>query len=204
MPQITAPLHPRPRLTREHWVDLNGPWGFAYDDADVGLDQRWQDDPQRFNRSITVPFPPESQASGIGDTGFHPVVWYRRTFEARASGGRLVLHFGAVDYRAQVWVNGDLVATHQGGNTPFSADITASIRTAFEAAYKALFARTPPGAAIQFVALRLSVAAPMPGAGGKLELPRHASETALKGSASASRSPTSCASPITSTRSASR
>ena len=57
----------------------------------------------------------------------------------------------------------------------------ASVRTAFEAAYKALFARTPPGAAIQFVALRLSVAAPMPGAGGKLELPRHAGVSALKG-----------------------
>lgn len=57
----------------------------------------------------------------------------------------------------------------------------ADVRTAFEAAYKALFARTPPGAAIQFVALRLSVSAPMPGTGGKLELPRHASDTALKG-----------------------
>ena len=57
----------------------------------------------------------------------------------------------------------------------------AEVKTAFEAAYKALFARTPPGAAIQFVALRLSVSAPMPGTGGKLELPRHASATALKG-----------------------
>ena len=57
----------------------------------------------------------------------------------------------------------------------------ADVKTAFEAAYKALFARTPPGAAIQFVALRLSVSAPMPGTGGKLELPRHASDTALKG-----------------------
>jgi len=57
----------------------------------------------------------------------------------------------------------------------------AGVRTAFEAAYKALFARTPPGAAIQFVALRLSVSAPMPGAGGKLELPRHPRTQALKG-----------------------
>ena len=57
----------------------------------------------------------------------------------------------------------------------------AAVKSAFEAAYKALFARTPPGAAIQFVALRLSVSAPMPGTGGKLELPRHASATALKG-----------------------
>ena len=132
MTQLSASLHPRPRLTRDRWVDLNGPWGFAYDDDDVGLDGRWQDHPERFNRTIVVPFPPESQASGIGDTGFHPVVWYRRTFEAHHGDGRTLLHFGAVDYRAQVWVNGDLVATHEGGNTPFSTDITASLGTALE------------------------------------------------------------------------
>ena len=89
MTELTVPLHPRPRLVRERWIDLNGPWGFAYDDDDVGLDQRWQDDPQRFGRTITVPFPPESTASGIGDTGFHPVVWYRRTFAASAGGRAL-------------------------------------------------------------------------------------------------------------------
>ncbi len=125
MTDTPPPLHPRPRLTRERWIDLNGSWGFAYDDDDVGLDQRWYDDGARFTRSITVPFPPESRLSGIADTGFHPVLWYRRTFAAKADGGRMILHFGAVDYRAQVWVNGDLVATHEGGHTPFSADITA-------------------------------------------------------------------------------
>ena len=120
-------LHPRPRVQRAEWIDLNGAWQFAYDDADEGLLARWQDDAARFDRTITVPFPPESEMSGIGDTGFHPVLWYRRTFSAPASGGRLLLHFGAVDYRASVWVNGDLVATHEGGHTPFSADITASL-----------------------------------------------------------------------------
>ncbi len=128
MTDTTPPLHPRPRLTRQHWIDLNGPWRFAYDDDDAGLDQRWHDDAARFTRDIVVPFPPESQASGIGDTGFHPVLWYRRTFEAEAGQGRMLLHFGAVDYRAQVWVNGDLVATHEGGNTPFLADITTSLK----------------------------------------------------------------------------
>ncbi|MDO8360435.1 MAG: glycoside hydrolase family 2 TIM barrel-domain containing protein [Devosia sp.] len=122
-------LHPRPRLTRAQWTDLNGTWQFAYDDADTGADERWQDDPGRFDRQIIVPFPPESHLSGIGDTGFHPVLWYRRSFgAARTAGQRLILHFGAVDYRARVWVNGDLVATHEGGHTPFSADITASLK----------------------------------------------------------------------------
>jgi beta-galactosidase/beta-glucuronidase len=121
-------LHPRPRVQREAWTDLNGQWQFAYDDADAGLRERWQDDAARFDRTITVPFPPESEMSGIGDTSFHPVLWYRRTFSATAGAGhRLLLHFGAVDYRARVWVNGDLVASHEGGHTPFSADITASL-----------------------------------------------------------------------------
>ncbi|ODT83767.1 MAG: glycoside hydrolase [Pelagibacterium sp. SCN 64-44] len=121
-------LHPRPRVTREEWIDLNGQWQFAYDDTDKGLDQRWQDDAGRFDRTITVPFPPESEMSGIGDTGYHPVLWYRRSFSASAAAGtRLLLHFGAVDYRASVWVNGNLVATHEGGHTPFFADITSSL-----------------------------------------------------------------------------
>lgn len=121
-------LHPRPRLTRAHWVDLNGPWQFAYDDANAGIAGRWQDDASRFDQQIVVPFPPESELSGIADMGFHPVLWYRRSVNASAAAGtRLLLHFGAVDYRAEVWVNGDLVATHEGGHTPFSADITASL-----------------------------------------------------------------------------
>ena len=66
------PLHPRPRFTRERWIDLNGPWRFAYDDGNVGLDERWQDKPEKFDRTITVPFRPESKMSGINDNGFHP------------------------------------------------------------------------------------------------------------------------------------
>jgi beta-galactosidase/beta-glucuronidase len=124
----TVPLHPRPRLTRDRWFDLNGPWQFAYDDADEGLDSRWQAEGP-FERTINVPFAPETELSGINDKGFHPVLWYRRTFvtPALGPGERLLLHFGAVDYRARVWANGDLVATHEGGNTPFAADITASL-----------------------------------------------------------------------------
>ncbi len=123
-----AQLHPRPRLTRERWVDLCGTWQFAHDDANQGLDARWQDHQESFTREIVVPFPPESELSGIGDTGYHPIVWYRRTFAApQNSGERLILHFGAVDYSARVWVNGQLVATHEGGHSPFSADITTAL-----------------------------------------------------------------------------
>ena len=121
-------LHPRPRVTRPHWTDLNGTWQFACDDANSGIREHWQVDAAHFDRQIVVPFPPESEMSGIGDTSFHPILWYRRTFSAAANPGeRLLLHFGAVDYRASVWVNGSLVAEHEGGHTPFSADITANL-----------------------------------------------------------------------------
>ena len=120
-----AELHPRPQLTRPRWTDLGGAWRFAHDDAGVGLDQGWPEREDVFDRDITVPFPPESAASGIGDRGFHPVVWYRTTFRpSHAEGERLLLHFGAVDHRASVWVNGRLVAVHEGGHTPFHADVT--------------------------------------------------------------------------------
>ncbi len=122
------PPHPRPQLTRSRWQDLSGPWDFAYDDEDVGCRERWQDDPEVFDRTIVVPFPPESSASGIGDRGFHGVLWYHRTFlPEHDPGGRLLLHFGAVDHSASVWVNGQLVAVHEGGHTPFTADVTEAL-----------------------------------------------------------------------------
>jgi beta-galactosidase/beta-glucuronidase len=121
--------HPRPQLTRDRWTDLCGSWQFAYDDASIGLDQGWIEKPEVFDRSIIVPFPPESRASGIGDPAPHPVVWYRRTFRvALEDPQHLLLHFGAVDYATHVWVNGQLVAQHEGGHTPFSADITSALR----------------------------------------------------------------------------
>jgi hypothetical protein len=121
--------HPRP-LLRRPWTDLGGEWGFAYDDADVGRSSGWVHDSSVFTRAITVPFPPESQLSGIGDPGFHPVVWYRRTFECRPTPrARVLLHFGAVDYRATVWVNGQQVAEHEGGHTPFVADLSVVLQS---------------------------------------------------------------------------
>lgn len=122
-------LHPRPQLARPGWTNLSGPWQFAFDDEDVGLNQDWLNRPEVFDRTINVPFPPESPASGIGDTAPHRVVWYRRTFKVTAEDNqRCLLHFGAVDYQAQVWVNGYLVAQHEGGHTPFEADISQVLR----------------------------------------------------------------------------
>jgi len=122
---MTNDLHPRPQLTRANWTDLNGPWDFAHDDGDIGLSERWFERPVNFPQRILVPFPPESAASGLLERGFHRVLWYRRDFDwpMAERSSPLRLHFGAVDYRARVWVNGTPVAEHEGGHTPFHADI---------------------------------------------------------------------------------
>ncbi|MFI5889566.1 glycoside hydrolase family 2 protein [Actinoplanes sp. NPDC051513] len=121
----TAPA-PRPQLIREHWADLSGEWRFAYDRL-----------PETWERTIVVPFPPESPLSGIGDTGIHDVVWYQRnlSWEQIAAAGfdavsrpRLVLRFGAVDYRCTVWLNGAKLGDHEGGHTPFGFDIQDHLR----------------------------------------------------------------------------
>ncbi|WP_348786471.1 glycoside hydrolase family 2 TIM barrel-domain containing protein [Leifsonia sp. NPDC080035] len=124
------PARPRPQLVRSSFHGIDGEWGFAYDDASAGLAERWFDG-RALPLTITVPFPPESEDSGIHDTGFHPVVWYRRELgeadlhaAGHRPGDRLLVHFGAVDYRAQVWVDGTLVGGHTGGHTPFSVDVT--------------------------------------------------------------------------------
>jgi beta-galactosidase/beta-glucuronidase len=122
--------YPRPQLVRTTWADLSGIWGFAFDDGDDGVADGWVHDPTAIAGTITVPYPPESEASGVHDPGYHRVLWYRRTVtadEVAASGhqpGRqLVLHFGAVDYRADVWVDGSHLAHHEGGHTPFSVEV---------------------------------------------------------------------------------
>ena len=118
--------YPRPQLVRDHWISLNGPWRFMYDDA-----RRCQmpDRVDGWTHEIEVPFAPETKASGIGDTGFHSVCWYQREFTLLPSAGRTILHFGAIDYSARVWVNDHLVAEHEGGHTPIHADITAVMKS---------------------------------------------------------------------------
>lgn len=126
---------PRPQLLRESWAELDGRWGFAHDDAEVGERDGWYAPGHRLGGTITVPYPPESPASGVGDDRYHDVVWYQRdvSWDDVLEAGhhhdrpRLHLHFGAVDYRASVWVNGVRVGSHEGGHTPFSFDITGAI-----------------------------------------------------------------------------
>jgi hypothetical protein len=113
--------YPRPQLRRPEWTSLNGPWRFCFDND---CKHTQPSDIHDWPLDILVPFPPESKASGIGNRGFHRACWYQRDFEMQARNERVILHFGAVDYAARVWVNGFLAVTHEGGHTPFSVDIT--------------------------------------------------------------------------------
>jgi len=117
---------PQPQFARADWLSLNGTWEFEFDPENRGLDARWGAGTRPFARRIQVPFAPETTRSGIGDTGFHPWAWYRRTVDLPAhwAGRRVLLRFGAVDYRAMVWVNGSVAGEHEGGHTPFAFDIT--------------------------------------------------------------------------------
>ena len=124
---IPRPEHPRPDFMRDTFYNLNGDWEFAFDDNNIGLKEGWYKPGCKFDKTITVPFCYQSEASGIGPTDeIHPVMWYRRKFTvpAEMQGRTLLMNFGAVDYEAMVYVNGMAVGGHKGGYTPFQLDVT--------------------------------------------------------------------------------
>lgn len=116
MTAIPRSEHPRPDFERDNWMCLNGEWDFSLDE-------------KKFDRTIIVPFAFETELSGIGDKEFHKMVWYRKTFKLpeRMKAKRVILHFGAVDYACDLWVNGTYIREHKGGQTSFSADITEAV-----------------------------------------------------------------------------
>ena len=118
--------HPRPDFQRDTFLNLNGTWQFAFDDADEGLRGRWQQPGHALGGEIVVPFCYQCRASGIGTDAIHPILWYRRSFSVpqEMANRRVLLRFGAVDYACRVFVNGQEVGAHEGGYTPFALDIT--------------------------------------------------------------------------------
>ncbi len=117
------PEYPRPQFVRADWLNLNGEWEFEFDPGDSGLERGLRE--RSLSGRILVPFCPESQLSGIGDTDFHRAAWYRRqvAIPAEWQGRSVLLHFQAVDYDATVWVNGVEVVRHRGGYTPFTCNL---------------------------------------------------------------------------------
>ncbi len=122
--------HPKPQFMRDNWLNLNGKWLFAKDDGKSGFDRgmHLEENKDEFDGKITVPFSPESVLSGVGDRDFTECVWYRRSFELQNNTGRVILHFGACDYRTTVWINSKEAGTHIGGYVSFSFDITEFVR----------------------------------------------------------------------------
>jgi beta-galactosidase/beta-glucuronidase len=123
--QIPRPEYPNPQFARADWLNLNGEWEFAFDDDNRGRQLGWQYG-LPLERRILVPFPYQSQLSGINDQTVHEVVWYARSFDVPDDwrGKDVLLHFGAVDYRSTVWINGQEVGHNQGGHVPFEFEIT--------------------------------------------------------------------------------
>lgn len=131
-PQNVHNEYPRPQMTRDKWQNLNGLWTYKITPAlqntpvEAGLQSNSNGDGE-----ILVPFPIESSLSGVKKALLpEQKLWYQRTFVIPASwkGQRVLLHFGAVDWKTNVWINGKKVGSHQGGYDPFTLDITDALK----------------------------------------------------------------------------
>ncbi len=122
---MLRPEHPNPQFERENWCNLNGKWDFEFDfgnsKKDAGIIEK-----ENWESQINVPFCPESELSGINYKDFIPAVWYRKKVNITKENldGRVLIHFGAVDYLSEVYVNGKKAGTHRGGYSSFKFDIT--------------------------------------------------------------------------------
>lgn len=130
---IPRPEYPRPQFVRENnWINLNGNWDFTFDDLDVGIKEKWykKEASNKFDKKILVPFCFQSELSGINDTSFHDIIWYRREFviPKKFQDKRVLAHFGAIDYRCRVYVNGEHIDSNEGGYIGFSMDITQYVK----------------------------------------------------------------------------
>ncbi len=124
-PEKAHPEYPRPTLVRKEWLNLNGLWEYAIASTNSGR-------PAQYQGKILVPFPVESALSGVQRmVGGSNTLWYRRNFNIPSAwnGRRVRLNFGAVDWRATIWINGKLIGRHEGGYEPFTFDVTDALQS---------------------------------------------------------------------------
>lgn len=124
-PENVHQEYPRPQMTRENWVNLNGLWDYA-------IKPKGQAVPTSFDGEILVPFAVESALSGVGKTvGKDNELWYSTTFTTpkKSSKDKVLLHFGASDWETEVFVNGQSIGIHKGGYDPFDFDITEQLKS---------------------------------------------------------------------------
>lgn len=125
---IPLPEHPNPIKKRDSWINLNGQWDFAFDPSDHGLDENWASAKSNFNKTITIPFPWGSKLSGVADEA--DIGWYKRTIQVSSAWKekRVFLIIGASDWETHVWLDGQLLGTHQGGYVPFEFELTEHLK----------------------------------------------------------------------------
>jgi len=122
--KIPRPEHPKPQFERSDWQNLNGAWNFAFDDQNLGEKDKWHKK-EELEEKIIVPFSFETKASGIADRSEHNFIWYQRKFRVEVdSEKKIILNFGAVDYKTKVWINGRFAGSHSGGYDSFAFDIS--------------------------------------------------------------------------------
>ena len=123
--EIPRPEYPRPQFEREQWINLNGAWTYTFDVNQTGTEKGYVQS-EGFEDTIVVPFPPESELSGVGHTDFIDCMWYHRivSIPSEWDGKKVHLHFGAVDFESTVYIDGEPVGEHWGGSSSFKWDIT--------------------------------------------------------------------------------
>lgn len=121
--------YPRPQMEREQWVNLNGEWSYEFDFGGSGYDRKLHQT-NGYSAKITVPFCPESSLSGVGHKDFIDKMWYHRSIEIPStwSGKKILLNFGAVDYIAEIYIDGVFVDRHFGGSSSFAIDLSRYVK----------------------------------------------------------------------------
>ena len=126
---IPRPEYPRPQFERNEWINLNGTWTYQFDFGQSGVENGLSKS-EGFADEITVPFCPESELSGVGHKDFIPAIWYHRMISIPQAwdGKHIILHFGGVDYRSQIFIDGKKAFEHFGGAASFEVDITRFVK----------------------------------------------------------------------------
>ena len=127
--EIPRPEYPRPQFVRAQWLNLNGKWTYTFDFGDSGVERGFAGS-TGFEGEITVPFCPESPLSGVNYKDFINAIWYQRalTIPANWEGKNVILHFGAIDYESEVFIDGKSIGKHYGGTSSFIFDITPFVK----------------------------------------------------------------------------
>ncbi len=126
---VPRPEYPCPQFQRDSWINLNGEWTYSFDFGNSGK-QRGFEKSKGFPDKIIVPFCPESSLSGVSHKDFINYMWYQRTITVPPEwqGKKVILHFGAVYYKAEVFIDGKFVGRHWGGTSSFELDVTSCMR----------------------------------------------------------------------------